>query len=127
MSNGATDRFVVSGLKAEGLKAGQKIEQHVGGEANLGGGDRQHGRLPLRLGVEPSDHVMNVVGGSDALGEPEGFRARVSRTEKVGVVIQAANHSRIGPAQCSFRKQLQRFNVWLKGWEALFHHLGTAR
>ena len=54
VSNGSTDRFVVSGLKAEGLKTGQKIEQHVGGEAHVGGGDRQHGRLPCAWVLSPA-------------------------------------------------------------------------
>ena len=39
MSNGSTDRFVLSRLKAEGLKTGEEVEEHIGGEANLCGGD----------------------------------------------------------------------------------------
>jgi len=58
-------------------------EQHVGGKADLGGGDRQHPTLSGGHGAKTSHHMVDVVGGGHPLGEPLGLTIDRARQEKI--------------------------------------------
>ena len=60
-------------------------EQHVGGKADLGSGDRQHPTLSGGHGAKTSNHMVDVVGGGYPLGEPLDLTIDRARPEKFGL------------------------------------------
>lgn len=57
----SADHFKLPRLESESAEARQCVEQYVGGKTDLGGGNGQYPRLTGSLGVESTDHVMQIV------------------------------------------------------------------
>ena len=127
MGNGMADGFQLGRLESYGLEGGEKIEQHVGGKTNLSCGNGQHSRFSSWLGVEAGDHMVDVVGGGDALGQPKCIGAGVARPEEFRVVVELANHAGIGAAEAAFGQLFKRCEVRLEGWIALVKHFSAPR
>ena len=113
--------------ETKGPEGRQGIDQHVGGKSNLRRGDRQDTRLSGAFGIEPTDHMMEIVGCCDPLGQSESLGCGVTRAEEIRVVVELADHSRVGPAQAPVGKRFQSSEIRLEGGIALFDHFSTIR
>jgi hypothetical protein len=114
-------------LKAKGGQLAGAGEQHVAGEADLGGGDRQHAVFAGGLGAETGDHMVDVVGGGDPLGEPTAFAAHIAWAEELRVVAQREDQIGVAAPEGAGRQLAQGVDVGLQGWVARFQHRRPAR
>jgi len=127
MADGAAEGLKALDLEAKAAELGGVVEQHVGGEADLGSGDREHAALAWRRCAEAAHHVVDVVGGGDPLGEPTGFTVDRPLPEEAGVVAQLQDQLGIALSEGSLRQPAELIDVRVEGRIAPRQHGGPVR
>ena len=64
------DGWIVRELEAKVAGLNGLIQAHIGGKANLRGGDGQHPIFPFALSAKSADQMVDVMGCGNSLGQP---------------------------------------------------------
>ena len=73
MVNRLADGWVALELEAKVADLNGLIQAHIGGKANLRGGDGKYPILPFALRAKSADQMVDVVGCGNSLGQPSPF------------------------------------------------------
>ena len=109
-------------LKPVKRQLGCVVQGQIGGEADLGGRDRQHAALTLLRGAKTTHHMVDVVGGGNPLGQPASGGVDGPGAEKLRVVVETPDQGGVTMAQAARGHPAQVLQVRLKRRIPVVHH-----